>query len=66
MAMGKKSREEQQPLWVNATDLTTAPGHPFYEKLSAASTTSWKRSVPASTRPEWAGRRSRRASASAL
>jgi transposase len=35
MAMGLKSREEQQPLWVNATDLMTGPGHPFYEKLSA-------------------------------
>lgn len=34
MAMGKKSREEQQPLWVNATDLATTPGHPFYEKLN--------------------------------
>ncbi len=33
MAMGRKSREEQQPLWINATDLATAPGHPFYEKL---------------------------------
>ncbi len=34
MAMGKKSRQEQQPLWVNATDLIIGPGHPFYEKLS--------------------------------
>ena len=32
--MGRKSREEQQPLWINATDLATAPGHPFYEKLN--------------------------------
>jgi len=32
--MGKKSREEQSPLWVNATDLMTGPGHPFYEKLN--------------------------------
>ena len=34
MAMGRKSREQQQPLWINATDLATAPGHPFYEKLN--------------------------------
>lgn len=33
--MGRKSREEQQPLWINATDLATAPGHPFYDKLNA-------------------------------
>ena len=35
MAMGRKSRDEQQPLWVDATDLACAPGHPFYEKLNA-------------------------------
>jgi len=35
MAMGKKSREERQPLWANVTDLATAPGHPSYEKLNA-------------------------------
>jgi transposase len=34
MAMGKKSHQEQQPLWVNATDLMFGPGHPFYEKLN--------------------------------
>jgi transposase len=34
MAMGRKSRDEQQPLWVDATDLACAPGHPFYEKLN--------------------------------
>jgi len=35
MAMGRKSREEQRPLWINATDLATGPGHPFYDKLNA-------------------------------
>ena len=35
MAMGRKSRQEQQPLWINATDLATGPGHPFYDKLNA-------------------------------
>lgn len=35
MAMGRKSREQQQALWVDATDLAAAPGHPFYERLNA-------------------------------
>ncbi len=34
MAMGRKSRSRQQPLWIDSTDLATAPGHPFYEKLN--------------------------------
>jgi transposase len=35
MAMGRKGREEQQPLWISAADLGAAPGHPFYERLNA-------------------------------
>ena len=33
--MGRKGREEQQPLWINASGLASAPGHPFYEELNA-------------------------------
>jgi transposase len=35
MAMGRKRREEQSPLWISAADLGAAPGHPFYERLNA-------------------------------
>ncbi|MHC4248102.1 MAG: hypothetical protein ACYS9X_03145 [Planctomycetota bacterium] len=41
MAMGRKGPEEQQPLWTNATDLATAPGHPFCEKLNAVLAARW-------------------------
>src|ERR1022692_2842792 len=36
MAMGKRQhRERQEDLWVAHTQLATAPGHPFYERLNA-------------------------------
>ena len=35
MAMGKRKTERQQDLWIAATDLPEAPGHPFYRKLNA-------------------------------
>jgi len=35
MAMGKKKRKRQQPMWVLASELPTSPGHPFYSRLNA-------------------------------
>ena len=35
MAMGKHKAQRQQELWIAATDLPDAPGHPFYRKLNA-------------------------------
>jgi transposase len=36
MAMGRRQqRERQEGLWVAHTELATAPGHPFYERLNA-------------------------------
>jgi transposase len=36
MAMGRRHhRERQEDLWVAHTELATAPGHPFYERLNA-------------------------------
>src|SRR5450755_5135700 len=35
MAMGtRKRRQRQEQLWVTHTELATAPGHPFYKRLS--------------------------------
>lgn len=34
MAMGRKEIESQESLWVSSSELPTAPGHPFYEKLN--------------------------------
>jgi hypothetical protein len=35
MAMGtRKQREKQEGIWVAHTELATAPGHPFYQKLN--------------------------------
>ena len=34
MAMGKRRGSDQLPLWIDPSDLATAPGHPFYEKLN--------------------------------
>ena len=34
MAMGKRKTERQQELWIAATELPEAPGHPFYRKLN--------------------------------
>jgi transposase len=36
MAMGRRQhRERQEDLWVAHTELASAPGHPFYERLNA-------------------------------
>ena len=34
MAMGKRERDRQAPLWVSATELPTAASHPFYARLN--------------------------------
>src|SRR5574341_316969 len=34
MAMGKRKRRQQQPMWVAASDLPTSPAHPFYRRLN--------------------------------
>jgi transposase len=35
MAMGtRRQREKQEDLWIAHTELATAPGHPFYQKLN--------------------------------
>ena len=34
MAMGKRKKQRQEPLWVAASDLPTSPGHPFYQRLN--------------------------------
>jgi len=34
MAMGKRERTRQAPMWVAATDLPTAASHPFYGRLN--------------------------------
>jgi len=34
MAMGKRKRDRQAPLWVAAQSVASSPGHPFYEALN--------------------------------
>ncbi len=34
MAMGRRSKESQDALWVEAGELARSPGHPFYERLN--------------------------------
>src|ERR1035441_5641631 len=35
MAMGRREdQQKQEPLWIAHTELASAPGHPFYEKLN--------------------------------
>ena len=34
MAMGKRERDRQPPMWVTTTDLPTAASHPFYRRLN--------------------------------
>ena len=34
MSMGKRKRQRQSEMWVSATELTKAPGHPFYQRLN--------------------------------
>ena len=34
MAMGtRKQREKQEDIWIAHTELASAPGHPFYQRL---------------------------------
>ena len=35
MAMGtRKQREKQEDIWIAQTELPSAPGHPFYQRLN--------------------------------
>ncbi|CAG0971584.1 hypothetical protein PHYC_01276 [Phycisphaerales bacterium] len=34
MAMGKRDRESQDPIWVKTADLPRSQGHPFYQRLN--------------------------------
>ena len=34
MAMGRRKKESQEVLWVEAGELVRSPGHPFYERLN--------------------------------
>jgi transposase len=34
MAMGKRKREDQQPLWVSTQDLAMPASHPYYKKVN--------------------------------
>jgi transposase len=34
MAMGKRKKQRQEPLWVATSDLPASPGHPFYQRLN--------------------------------
>ena len=34
MAMGKRSREQDEVMWVATTHLIGSPGHPFYQRLN--------------------------------
>jgi transposase len=34
MAMGRRTRDRQPPMWVPTTDLPTAASHPFYRRLN--------------------------------
>jgi hypothetical protein len=33
MSIGKREREKQEAIWIEAASLATPGGHPFYEKL---------------------------------
>ena len=34
MSIGKREREKQEAIWIEAASLATPGGHPFYEKLN--------------------------------
>jgi hypothetical protein len=34
MAMGKRTRDRQPPMWITTADLPTAASHPFYRRLN--------------------------------
>src|SRR5712692_7594158 len=34
MAMGRRSKERQEQLWVEAKRMSKGPGHPFYDQLN--------------------------------
>ncbi len=61
--MAIKRRERQKDLWVATSELPKSAGHPFY--LGSASYLTSTSSTPSSRRA-WDGRRSRRASISAV
>jgi hypothetical protein len=73
MAMGRRPKERQDQMWVEAKRLSKGPGHPFYGRLNEVlaqggfdvyvEETSMSRScVSGSTPRRWAGRRFLRAS----
>src|ERR1700749_4821798 len=35
MSLGKRRREKQEPIWIEATSLALPGGHPFYDRLGA-------------------------------
>jgi len=35
MALGKRAKQEQNPIWIEAASIPRSPGHPFYERLNA-------------------------------
>jgi transposase len=35
MAMGKRHRQEQEPLFISAAELPQSPGHPYYQAVNA-------------------------------
>ena len=60
----RKSRERQEPLWYG-TELPTAPGHPFYNRLNealdkAGFDSHCEESCAGFTTPNWDVRRWRR------
>jgi hypothetical protein len=34
MSVGKRKREKQEAIWIEASSLATPDGHPFYERLN--------------------------------
>ena len=34
MAMGRRTSEQQEPLWLPTANLLDSPGHPFYQRLN--------------------------------
>jgi transposase len=63
MAMGtRKQREKQEDIWIAHTELASAPGHPFYQRLNelleGSSSTSLSKSAARSfIPPRMGGRR---------
>ncbi len=34
MAIGKRSQEQQEELWIPSVELVKGPGHPFYQRVN--------------------------------